>query len=495
MSGFWGKFDGVCFLDAGCEVNFNFLSQRRLKRILIQAEHGGVVAYTIDSSEQKMTKRALLNYFDLDSDTSNQFQSGSVFFFGEKGREIASEWAQVTSADVHFSDDSVSIGGELDGFYEHRHDQSILSLILKKHGVASAFPHPPGNPPCWRVSVQNIVSPIWWSRNRTGISDRRAIDLFLTILTRYFRSLVSHVKLFSLLASGNFIYLRVGGGLGNQLHQYLAGRAVSQISGRTLLIDVEGIGSSDHGPKSSLTDFNLDGMVLNKKFVSWVFSLVRRASGRLRRFYAFPSIYIAKDAGYCEDLISRAPQIRYLEGFFHTYKYSDLRSSHASEFQLTLKNQSSNWLQEIYADLKNLNICAVHIRHGDYIKTWSHYGVLSSDYYEDALSNLESSKIDEIWIFTDSSNLILDEWEFLKPFKVRIINPPDTSTASESLAAMSRAQWIITANSTFSWWGGFMSSPSRKTVLYPTPFFRKGAEIREFVPSDWLAIQSRWIDF
>jgi hypothetical protein len=107
---------------------------------------------------------------------------------------------------------------------------------------------------------------------------------------------------------------------------------------------------------------------------------------------------------------------------------------------------------------------------------------------------VSASEIDEYWIFSDAE-IDIREWSFLETSKIRVIKPPHSSSAAESLVVMSRARWIIAANSTFSWWAGFLFSVTPKTVIAPSPFFRSGQEIFDLYPQDWLVVPALWIDF
>jgi hypothetical protein len=47
---------------------------------------------------------------------------------------------------------------------------------------------------------------------------------------------------------------------------------------------------------------------------------------------------------------------------------------------------------------------------------------------------------------------------------------------------MSNAKLLATANSTLSWWGGYLGIRNGNSVIFPSPFFReiKGLEVDTF---------------
>jgi hypothetical protein len=496
LSGFWGEFEGVCFVDAGCDMNANAFTIRQLGRNLKKAELSGVLAYTISTPERFMTKRKVLEFFNFEDDYSDQFQSGTIYLHGLLGRSIAQEWDQICSHDISFSDDSPSPSGEFSDFYEHRHDQSVFSLILKKNSIKPNTGHPPGKPFGFRLQIENLLSPIWWSRNRTGRDCLRLIEKVAQSTSLALSELQAEIVPFCILASKRYVYIRLGGGLGNQLHQFVAAKAVSQSSGKKLLVDIEGIAKSDHGPNSNATDFYLDGYISDNRLISLYFRIKRKVYNRTQEFSTDGAFYLAKNPGYVPDLLQKSLEISYLEGYFHTYKYSDEISRKLNNSDLVLINQTSDWFQNEVASMRNKNVCALHIRRGDYEQTWRHYGVLSKSYYESAItSEIDTEQVDSFWIFTDATDLDLSLWDFLDSSKVKLVKPPPGISAADSLVLMSRAKWIITANSTFSWWAGFLEAPEAKRVVCPETFFRIGQNINELYPDDWAKVTSLWTDY
>jgi len=60
-----------------------------------------------------------------------------MFFICKKTRDLVNEWYSV-ACKYNLIDDSPSIKPNAEGFKEHRHDQSIFSLLTKKYGIFSS---------------------------------------------------------------------------------------------------------------------------------------------------------------------------------------------------------------------------------------------------------------------------------------------------------------------------------------------------------------------
>ena len=82
---------------------------------------------------------------------SPQYQAGIIFIRKElKMVSLIQSWLDVYSDDFHLADDTSSHSLNEPGFVEHRHDQSIFSLLLKRYGT-SAIPAKDVYNPYWNL--------------------------------------------------------------------------------------------------------------------------------------------------------------------------------------------------------------------------------------------------------------------------------------------------------------------------------------------------------
>lgn len=170
IDGHFGTFDGVVLVDAGCEFHLSAKSHQTLRDYLLSATGCGVAAFQISTPECRLTKSRIFKYFPTVSpeDTSEQFQSGILFIDVQNGRKMIEMWDSIVWDDIRNVDNQLDL--ERNDFYAHRHDQSVLSLVLKKYGIRALHPNPPGLVRGLRGSFKANAFPIWWGRNRTGKS-------------------------------------------------------------------------------------------------------------------------------------------------------------------------------------------------------------------------------------------------------------------------------------------------------------------------------------
>ena len=125
---------------------------------------------------------------------------------------------------------------------------------------------------------------------------------------------------------------------------------------------------------------------------------------------------------------------------------------------------------------------ALHIRRGDFLINSLNHNNLTIEYYKDALSCFDSDR--EVIIFSDdpewckSQDLFSDE-RFL-------VSESDSSYVD--LCLMSMCSDFIIANSTFSWWGAWLSNNQSKSVIAPSKWFGVNNlhhNIKDLFPEQW----------
>jgi hypothetical protein len=261
------------------------------------------------------------------------------------------------------------------------------------------------------------------------------------------------------------------GGLGNQLFQFFAGMSQAIDKNKNLVIYLV-----ESGRK-----FYFD--MIFKKFIYNIKNI--NIINNINKNEIYDEITDEKNDIYRE--IPKNTSI--IKGYFQSYKYFIHNYDKIIDI-LEIKN-----LQKKYTIPFEKTI-AIHFRIGDYLKIQHAYHILQTYYYLNAINELKT-KIDDIneytfVIFSEKCNdeIINKYLEIMNlPFKfVKIYDIFPNIDDDEELIYMSNCDHFIIANSTFSWWGAYLSNNKNKLILCPSKYYKNKNLINYFYPDNWIKI-------
>jgi hypothetical protein len=158
-------------------------------------------------------------------------------------------------------------------------------------------------------------------------------------------------------------------------------------------------------------------------------------------------------------------------GYFQSEKYFEkYREELLKEFEFneSILKEATN----IRGLTKNSAV-SIHIRLGDYVHQQHNHPVCTLDYYKEAISNIPDDCL--IFIFSDDIEQASNYFKFLnRPFCI-----PDTDDKYVDMCLMSLCDYHIIANSSFSWWGAWLSNS--KKVIAPSKWFGENPNM----PKNW----------
>jgi hypothetical protein len=125
--------DIVIYSDSGCELNKEGID--RLKEYINMAKINDLVVFSLRYKENQYTKKDLLLELDCDNycSSKNQIMSG-VFIIRKCKRmeNFLNRWLELSlKNNFNLISDSNSLHDNSNNFIEHRHDQSIFSVLIK----------------------------------------------------------------------------------------------------------------------------------------------------------------------------------------------------------------------------------------------------------------------------------------------------------------------------------------------------------------------------
>lgn len=282
------------------------------------------------------------------------------------------------------------------------------------------------------------------------------------------------------------------GGLGNQMFQYAAGRALSLKCETDLRLDISGFANYGlHQGFELQRIFNCDTEIASKtnvrKVLGWQsLSFVRRIvlrpsmkKFRCKQFVVEPHFYywsgIRDLTGDC-----------YLYGYWQSENYFvDVEAEIREDFTFKLPMQNNN--AELAVHINNVNSISLHVRRGDYLNNTATYALCSRDYYKAAIDYIaERVEQPHFYIFSDDIAWVKNNLKINFPH--HYVDWNHGSESYNDMRLMSLCQHNIIANSSFSWWGAWLNSSSEKIVVAPKCWFANGSETTDMLPSSWVVL-------
>ncbi len=132
----------------------------------------------------------------------------------------------------------------------------------------------------------------------------------------------------------------------------------------------------------------------------------------------------------------------------------------------------------------------LQVRRGGYVlpEQQKRQGLASRAYYERSLSQLRRMGFDgPVYLATDSPAAVREEFARIGEFIP--IDPPSGIHPFEVVLILSRVDGLVIANSSFSWWTGFIGERPRRVVIAPRPWLtRSDIDTRDLLPPHWLTL-------
>lgn len=250
-------------------------------------------------------------------------------------------------------------------------------------------------------------------------------------------------------------------GLGNQLFQYACGRAIKEKYGGELYIDISNF-------KKDKRDFELNNYKLNKdvKFIENDKTFTNLINN-------IPLKIMCKVA----------PKIMFKIGSkFGKYlylgdEYVKINKNFTKNYYLYGYWQSEAYFKDIKDILQDKFILKTELKQ-------SHKDICSKKYYDEAIQIINDKVKNPIfYVFSDDIEYVKENWKFGNNFKFI----DEKNENYEDINLMRYCKHYIIANSSFSWWGQYLSENSNKIVIAPKKWYNKNNKVDIYM-ENWITI-------
>ena len=214
------------------------------------------------------------------------------------------------------------------------------------------------------------------------------------------------------------------------------------------------------------------------------------------------------------------------DGYFQSPKYfEDVYPTIYHTLRIAEKQEIvRKKLVSMNVDFNNAVTVSMHFRLGDYKNLPNHHPVLKKEYYNDALKHISlhsPNKITHVLYFYQNDNedakeiqknisALKEQLPDIQFISIYSLSGTNTLVDWEEMLAMSCCTHHIIANSTFSWWGAYLSNFNKKfnnnfnnnsnnnfnnnfnkIICYPSTWFGpalKCHDTRDLFPVEWTRI-------
>jgi hypothetical protein len=289
------------------------------------------------------------------------------------------------------------------------------------------------------------------------------------------------------------------GGLGNQLFQYAAGRALAQRLGANLILDC----TPRHAQFRPIV---LDRLAIDAE-------IVRDAAGKPRgRLVHLPGpigrrlsdtfhshlptsywisghsfkIFTERQSFTYDPAFETRSGSTYLIGYWQSYRYFENAAQHIRR-EVRPKHPPSEANRMWLARIEACNSVCLHVRRGDYLGGKADSPIVCDrSYYRAAMQHV-SRFLAAPKLFVFSDDIAWCRSAFAK-CDVAFVDHNGPDDAVDDLLLMAACRHHIIANSSLSWWGAWLAHHPEQIVIAPQPWLPGADTDRDLLPQRWIRL-------
>lgn len=288
------------------------------------------------------------------------------------------------------------------------------------------------------------------------------------------------------------VIVRISHGLGNQMFQYAAGRALSLANQVPLKLDLSHFAT--HNDRSyGLDQFQIEATQATAQEVTAISGCPpgEHKRGLARHWHRIWRVlmpsdhkFVLRDSGRGFDpRVLKAQGDIYMLGYWQSLGYVEAAAAvlrtellHAS----SPSPENNRWLDLI----RQQESIAIHIRRGDYMHHSRFEMADPLTFYKTAFDRV-AKRIPNLVGYVFSDEILWAEANLKLPCQLHFISH-NHKAPTEDLRLMSACSHQIIANSTFSWWAAWLNKNPAKIVCAPKTWFKTAPEARsDLLPSEW----------
>ncbi len=274
-------------------------------------------------------------------------------------------------------------------------------------------------------------------------------------------------------------------GLGNEMFQYAMGRTLATRLGRPLVLDISLFFESP-GWSFNLPCFRL-GRQRVRDWPYWRWSARNKGLMLLDAIGIRPMPVVTEPhLDYWEGIEAvRGPCI--LRGFWQSERYFESVAPQLRE-EFTLVPSPDPRTAECLRRIRHVRSIGLHVRRGDYLPAPGEedfHGTCPREYYDAAMKLVTARLGSEVELFVFSDDIAWTR-ENIRYDVPTVYVDWNAGRDYEDFRLMSACRALIIANSTFSWWAGWLNPDPDKVVVAPKVWFLAPGVVSDLPNSAWI---------
>jgi hypothetical protein len=182
--------------------------------------------------------------------------------------------------------------------------------------------------------------------------------------------------------------------------------------------------------------------------------------------------------------------ITFYYGGWHSEKYfDDVKHNILQSFRFTITEEDLA-TQQMAQRISSANSVSIHVRRGDYLSetNYNTFGaVCTKAYFVGAINMLQKEVVAPVFfVFSNDVAWVRDNLWVENMF---IVDTNKGDNSWKDMYLMTLCKHHINSNSSFSWWGAWLSSNLNKIVIVPK-YFINNLETKDVYPESWTSFKS-----
>ena len=299
------------------------------------------------------------------------------------------------------------------------------------------------------------------------------------------------------------IVARIWGGLGNQMFAYAFARALALRNDDELLLDTRsGFHKDPYRRTYCLDHYRINypeatGFDCRPDQLGSLARRLKKVTNKNRNIESATYIEEPKNPQFMPEIASLDTRSRRVlfRGYWQSPRYfDDFSDEIRSDFTVTAPlDEHTRKTQDAMANCDAIGLHArrLHMVPAGEEKSGPKKGVnqIPLEYYKTAVEKMASGLSNpHLFCFGDAKDWLRENLDFDLPMTI-VEGREGDEWAYQDIHLISQCQRFAIANSSFSWWGAWLSNSPNKQIYYPLPSSWSWFWNRDIIPSDWSAIK------